>query len=243
MGPSRRIRYEYEAPVCIWRIRITKTGITKYMSHLDFIRTVERSARRAGLPLTLSGGFNPRPRMSFSPALPVGVSSHSEFVDLFLKESVDIDVASWKLNKSFPSGIRVIASRILSPNVSALSAVIEAASYRLALHAEVKIDPGSIAKAVTEILSEDSIEIVRTTPKGTRRINLRPLIYDIRTEPENLPLSVYSVVASGSSGNVRILDLADIILKFAGIRNNGVFMDITREGLYKFCNESLCLPW
>jgi len=81
--------HDCQAPACTWRIRITKTGATKYMSHLDFVRTIERSVRRAGLPITLSGGFNPRPRMSFAPALPVGVSSNSEFVDILLKEPID----------------------------------------------------------------------------------------------------------------------------------------------------------
>jgi uncharacterized protein (DUF2344 family) len=51
--------HDCEVPVCTWRIQMTKTGATKYMSHLDFVRTVERSARRAELPITLSGGFNP----------------------------------------------------------------------------------------------------------------------------------------------------------------------------------------
>jgi radical SAM-linked protein len=67
------------------------------------------------------------PRISFAPALPVGVSSNSEFVDIMLKESVDVDEASRKLNESFPDGMRVVSSRILPPKTPALSAIIQAA--------------------------------------------------------------------------------------------------------------------
>jgi hypothetical protein len=74
-----------QVPACTWRIRITKTGLTRYMSHLDFVRTVERAVRRAGLPIVLSSGFNPRPRLSFAPTLyclpPVSITA---YIILFL---------------------------------------------------------------------------------------------------------------------------------------------------------------
>lgn len=235
--------HDCEVPVCTWRIQMTKTGATKYMSHLDFIRTVERSARRAELPITLSGGFNPRPRISFAPALPVGVSSNSEFVDIMLKESVDVDEASRKLNESFPDGMRVVSSRILPPKTPALSAIIQAALYRLDLHFDAQVGLDCVLTAIDRVLDRDSIVVTHVTPKGARRRDLRPLIYEIRAESRDSIVSVYATVATGSRGNVRPFDLAEIILESKGIESKDAFVDITREGLYAFRDGSLCLPW
>lgn len=235
--------HDSQVPAVTWRIRMTKTGPTKYMSHLDFIRTFERSARRADLPITLSGGFNPRPRMSFSPALPVGVSSCSEFVDIMLRESVDIDEASDALNESFPAGMRIVSSRILPPDTPALSAIIQAASYRLDLHGETQVRLDCVMKAIDTLLASDSLKVTRVTPKGVREVDLRPLIYEMRADAHSSFVSVYATCASGSKGNVRPFDLAEVILESEGIENDGVFMDITREGLYIFRCGRLCLPW
>jgi radical SAM-linked protein len=243
MSAMREPLHDSQVPAVTWRIRMTKTGPTKYMSHLDFIRTIERSARRAELPMTLSGGFNPRPRMSFSPALPVGVSSISEFVDIMLKEPVDMDEASERLNESFPAGMRIVSSRILPPNTPALSAIIQAASYRLDLHGETQVRLDCVLKAIDTLLSRDSIEVTRVTPKGVRRVDLRPLIYEMRVDAHSSLVSVHATCASGSEGNVRPFDLAEVILESEGIENDGVFMDITREGLYTFRFGRLCLPW
>ncbi len=235
--------HDYEKPACAWRIQMTKTGPTKYMSHLDFIRTVERSARRAKLPFTLSAGFNPRPRMSFSPALPVGVSSCSEFVDILLKESVDVDPASERLNESFPDGMRIVSSRILPPDTPALSVIIQVASYRLDLHGKAEMCKDTVLTAVDAILARDSIEVTRVTPKGIRRVDIRPLIYEICVDTHSSPISIHAICASGSKGNVRPFDLAEVILESMRVENDSVLMDITREGLYKFCCGKLCLPW
>ena len=222
---------------------MTKTGVARYMSHLDFTRTIERSIRRAELPFTLSGGFNPRPRMSFSPALPVGVSSNSEFVDIMLKEPVDANEASLRLNESLPQGMKVISSQALPANTPALSAIIQAASYRLELHGKTQVRLNCVLTAIDTILERDSILVERVTPKGIRRVDLRPLIYEMHVDAHDSLVSVHATVASGSQGNARPFDLAKVILESEGIETSGVFMDITREGLYTFRDGRLCLPW
>ncbi|NLB73852.1 MAG: DUF2344 domain-containing protein [Firmicutes bacterium] len=235
--------HDCTVPASTFRIRITKTGAAKYMSHLDFLRTIERSVRRAELPVALSGGFNPRPRMSFSPALPVGVSSNSEFADIMLREAVDANEASLRLNESLPQGMRVTSSSMLPPNIPALSAIIQAASYRLELHGKAEVRLDCVLTAIETILERDSIIIERVTPKGTRRVDLRPLIYEMRVDTHDSLVSVYATVASGSEGNVRPFDLARVIVESGGIEDSGVFVDITREGLYALRDGKLCLPW
>jgi radical SAM-linked protein len=48
------------------RFRFGKKGQTQFVSHLDLMRCMERSFRRAGIPLEHTEGFNPHPKLSFS---------------------------------------------------------------------------------------------------------------------------------------------------------------------------------
>ena len=66
------------------RVRYAKEGRLVALSHLEVMHAVLRSIRRAGLPVAFSQGYHPKPRVSFGPALPVGVSSTAEFLDLEL---------------------------------------------------------------------------------------------------------------------------------------------------------------
>lgn len=64
------------------RIALQKGEATKYVGHLDFGRAVERALRRAKLPVAYSIGFNPHMKLSFGPALGVGIASESEYIDV-----------------------------------------------------------------------------------------------------------------------------------------------------------------
>ena len=68
-----------------------------------------RAFRRAGLPLHFSQGFNPSPKVSFSPALPLGTESLAEFLFVNLYKTLP-DCEDWmkKLNRQLPSGLSVL---------------------------------------------------------------------------------------------------------------------------------------
>ena len=59
--------------------------VGRYISHLDILRTVQRAIKRSRLPIVYSAGFNPTPKMAFASALPVGITSESEYLDIAIK--------------------------------------------------------------------------------------------------------------------------------------------------------------
>ena len=71
------------------RLRFSKTGRLKYISHLDINRAMSRAFKRAEIPLWYTEGFNPHPYMSFSLPLSLGVESLCESVDIRLIDSID----------------------------------------------------------------------------------------------------------------------------------------------------------
>ncbi|WDC83872.1 TIGR03936 family radical SAM-associated protein [Caloramator sp. mosi_1] len=88
--------------------KLKKIGNTKYISHLDTMRTLHRAIRRAGLPLTYSKGFNPHPSISFASPLSVGVESLAEYIDIEFDSILKAKEIIEKLNVNLPIGMEVL---------------------------------------------------------------------------------------------------------------------------------------
>jgi radical SAM-linked protein len=72
-----------QANVYKHRLKLTKLNELKFISHLDWQNLILKTLRRAGVDFVLSEGFNPTPKISFSPALPIFIESECEFVIFF----------------------------------------------------------------------------------------------------------------------------------------------------------------
>lgn len=83
----------------------SKTGLMRFISHLDLMRLFTRAARRADLPLSLTQGFNPHPKMSFKRALKLGLESENEELTLNLKENITPQELKQNLQQQLPEGI------------------------------------------------------------------------------------------------------------------------------------------
>ena len=91
------------------RLLFKKTGNAVWMSHLDLMRVFQRAFKRAGLPLTHTQGFNPRPSVSIALPLSVGVESECELLDFDLDgEQVPCDEILTRLNRALVEGVQVL---------------------------------------------------------------------------------------------------------------------------------------
>jgi hypothetical protein len=88
-------------------VTFAKTGDARFLSHLDFMRLLERGLRRSGLPLRYTQGFNPHVRLSLNDALPVGVESLDERVLIHLESNLSPDAVRAQLAHVLPAGIDV----------------------------------------------------------------------------------------------------------------------------------------
>lgn len=90
------------------RALFEKTGNAVWISHLDLMRLFQRAFKRAGLPLTHTQGFNPRPSVSIALPLSVGVESACELLDFDLDGAqVSCDEIRDRLNGALVEGVRV----------------------------------------------------------------------------------------------------------------------------------------
>ena len=91
------------------RALFEKTGKAVYISHLDLMRLFQRAFKRAGLPLTHTQGFNPRPSVSIALPLSLGVESVCELLDFDLEgEQIPNDQILERLNACLTEGVRVL---------------------------------------------------------------------------------------------------------------------------------------
>ncbi|MDW8362857.1 MAG: TIGR03960 family B12-binding radical SAM protein [Myxococcales bacterium] len=112
------------------RLRHTKLGRAAYQSHLDLVRLLPRMLRRAGLAPTWTEGYRPRPRMSFGPALPLGVCSLAELVDVEIVDiGLDPDAIRERLDATGSEGIRWTGARRLAPHEPAIGRIVGAAEW------------------------------------------------------------------------------------------------------------------
>lgn len=96
------------------RIRFRKEGDLRLISHRDLVRTFERLFRRVRLPLSMSEGFHPKPRMSFPSALSLGIAGCEEVAELELSEVVDADELRQSLSAEAPAGLAIVEVRLLA---------------------------------------------------------------------------------------------------------------------------------
>ena len=94
------------------RLLFTKEGSAVWSSHLDLMRALMRSFRRAGITLKHSQGFTPHPELSILMPLSVGVESQCEIAEFTLAEGCAVPVGEIadRMNPVLPAGIRAIES-------------------------------------------------------------------------------------------------------------------------------------
>lgn len=93
----------------------TKRGILKYISHLDLMRLFARALRRAGLPLKMTEGFSPHPKLSFKRALKLGAESDYEEGTIILSDFIEPEIFQTKLQQQLPAGI--VLKQIISAEI------------------------------------------------------------------------------------------------------------------------------
>src|SRR6478672_6685323 len=101
------------------RLRYTKRGKVRWISHRDVARALERAFRITKLPLAFTEGFSPRPKVSFGLALSTGHESEAEYVDIVLAEDIDLDALADRLNSGLPAGIQVVGVNALEDRAPA----------------------------------------------------------------------------------------------------------------------------
>jgi radical SAM family uncharacterized protein/radical SAM-linked protein len=151
-------------------VHYSRTGEICFLGHLEILQIVFRTLRRAKVVTNFSQGFNPSPKISFGPALPVGTESLAEFFIMDLPAPLGNPASIIdRLNAKIAPGLKVTKVELHTGKVPQTIRI----AYNLTL-------PGAITD-VERVRAEDFIKsdifLVSKTRKGkTKEIDIRPLI-------------------------------------------------------------------
>ncbi len=112
-------------------VKFYKKGEAALLSHRETMRAMERALRRSGLPLAYTAGYHPHPKVSYSPALPLGVAAEAEYLEVAVEGDVDPKEAREMMNTALPSGLGVVSIEILPPSMPRLSRWTRYGLYRV----------------------------------------------------------------------------------------------------------------
>jgi len=164
-------------PVQRLRLVFCKGAEIKYISHLDLMRAWERALRRAGLPLAHSQGFNPRPRLFFAAALPVGFTGRAEMLDILLERRMELHDFAARLRVQLPVGLWLESVNEVPMALPPLPGRVVAVEYELLVETEETAE--TIQARLAGLLAAQSLPRHRQRPGGERAYDLRPLIQDL----------------------------------------------------------------
>ncbi len=211
-----------------YRLRFTKLEGIRLTSQLDLARTLPRVLRRAGLKLKYSSGFSPKPLMAYGPALPLGVSSLAEVVDVEALEDLAPGALLTRLEPVSDLGMHFYAAGRLAEEARSCARTMKIAGYWVGPGlGAAALAPEELARATSRALGSEPIELEVLRKKGPRTIDVRrglvamtpsPLTAEEATRlgwPEGspLPLGLRWTVDLDEGASVRATEMARALLK------------------------------
>ena len=151
------------------RALFEKTGNAAYISHLDLMRLFQRAFKRAGLPLTHTQGFNPRPSVSIALPLSLGMESHCELLDFSLEGEIpDYGAICDRLNEKLVEVLQVYDGGEKLKNLALLQC-------RLTLEYDEGIPPKAIEK-IMNLFSREKLTVEKKGKNGVSEQDIIPLL-------------------------------------------------------------------
>ena len=173
------------------RLLFEKKGNASWMSHLDLMRLFQRAFKRAGLPLTHTQGFNPRPSVSIALPLSVGVESNCELLDFTLDgQNVSYDEILQRLNSTLVEGVRIVEVYEQGRKIRDL------ALLRCILNLEYDTQiPDCAMENLQALFSRESLIVQKKTKNGIVDQDIIPMIRSITiTQEESNILQLNAVI-------------------------------------------------
>jgi radical SAM family uncharacterized protein/radical SAM-linked protein len=171
---------DYDLPdeVFTARLRYHKQGLSSYLGHLDVQRAFMRALSLANIPVVYTQGFNKRPRISAGPALPLGYTSETEFLDILLSKPPE-DLKE-RLNQHLPEGIQVESTALVAGRLPALNTSLIGLTHRISFLDGV---PGSdLGALIAQLLQQQNVYIKRARKRREIEVDIREYLDTIDIE-------------------------------------------------------------
>lgn len=208
-----------------YRFRFEKKGAVALLGHLDLVRELPRIFRRLDVEQVHTGGYHPKPDMSFAPALSLGAMSLDEYVDLRLYPRYDpagLRALIADMNDRSPAGLVFLAARRFERRDPPIGRVVEGARLLLAFARDVFPDPEALQRRCDALMARETLEVRRKVKGLHRLLDLRPRLFGLRVLEDARPwlaragvagdlIGVEATVHITPRGSVRAAEIAALL--------------------------------
>jgi radical SAM-linked protein len=166
-----------------YRVRFTKTGKMRFLSHHDLMRLFERALRRTGLPLRMTEGYNPHPVIAFPTALGLGIES--------LDEILEFELSSWTaprqiekaLGEQLPEGMTVRSAEAFDRKQRSYVQYVE---YEASCAGQTE----GLSGRIQAFLALKECPVERVSDKGSKTVEIRQYVMALDVDGETVYLRV-----------------------------------------------------
>ena len=197
------------------RIKFTKTGPQRYISHLDTMRFFQKALRRAEVDVAMSEGFSPHMLMSFALPLSLGMTSVGEYFDLDVRSLDSTEELKRRLGEQTGRDVKILSVKAIAEDkANKCMTQVEAADYTVwPVQSDGSVydtaDEG-FRKRIDDFMSRPEILFVKRTKKTESELNIRPLIFSFTADEAGMHLRL----KAGSRDHVKC---AAVMEKFSEI--------------------------
>lgn len=219
------------------RIKFRKTGIMKFIGHLDVMRYFQKAIRRADVEICYSGGFSPHQIMSFAAPLGVGITSNGEYVDIEVHSTGTTAEMLERLNAVMAEGFEIAEYKLLPDTAANAMSSVAAADYTLTFRPGYEPEEESAEewfKKLTAFFDQPQVMVLKKTKKGEKEMDLKPLIYDLGVIAGNdaAQSQLFMKISTGSASNIKPELLLDAYYEALGKERSPFAFMVQREEVY-----------
>jgi len=167
-----------------------KTGLLRFLSHREVFRNIQKTLRKADIPMHYSAGFNPHPKISFGPALPVGMEGLKEPIRFEIEENIDSTVLKNRINAQFPNEFKLVDLFRLPKDSEKMHTLYQIAMYKVP-HSFTDSQQKMWQGKIVSVMKRKTISFTKIT-KGSRlkKTNMRNGIIDIKILKRSVKFSL-----------------------------------------------------
>lgn len=200
------------------RIKYEKTGVLRFIGHLDVMRYFQKAIRRAKLDVAYSKGFSPHQIISFAAPMPLGMTSSGEYFDGEFESVTSASDMIDRLNAVMAEGIRVLDITQLPDKAKPSMAEVSASDYFIYKNDESENDYiDRLTASIDALMSKDEINVLKKTKTKEKMSDIKPYIYELKSFEYDMVEGIYMLLASGSRMNLKPELVIGALAEHAGI--------------------------
>ncbi|MGH7964210.1 MAG: TIGR03960 family B12-binding radical SAM protein [Candidatus Binatia bacterium] len=202
-----------EKKVAVARVRVTYSRLeeARFLGAKEVATLFARASRRARLPVAYSQGFHPLPRLSFGPALPLGIESEEEFLDVELAEPLTADEVGRRLGAELSRGFTVHWASAIDLKAASIDASIRAFRYVAALDSlpAQKQEANWLAARLNEFHASTTFPMRKHTRSGEKMVDAKQFITRVTL---TAPLTLSIEIAMTDAGTLKPYEFVGVLL-------------------------------